>query len=60
MHPQPGRVPTGDVLVVLGNFNARVGVLKPAEEQWQRVLGRHGLDERNAAGEDFLQFCAMN
>ena len=46
--------------MVLGDFNARVGVLKPDEEHWQGVLGRHSLDERNAAGEDFLQFCAMN
>ena len=44
--------------MVLGDFNARVGVLKPAEEQWQGVLGRHDLDERSAAGEDFMQFCA--
>ena len=34
------KVPTGDVFVVLGDFNASVGVLKPAEEQWQWVLGR--------------------
>ena len=24
------------------------------------MLGEHGLDERNMAGEEFLQFCAVN
>ena len=48
------------VLVVLGDFNARVGVLKPGEEEWRGVVGKHGLDERNEAGEEFMQFCALN
>ena len=47
-------------MVMLGDFNARVGVLKPDEEEWQGVLGKHGIDERNEAGEEFLQFCALN
>ena len=41
-------------------INARVGVLKAGKEEWQRVVGKHGLDERNETGEDFLQFCALN
>ena len=24
------------------------------------VVGKHGLDERNEAGEEFMQFCALN
>lgn len=54
------KVPRNDVLVLLGDFNARVGVLKPDEEEWRGVLGRNGLDERNEAGEDLMQFCALN
>ena len=46
--------------MVLGDFNARVGVLKSDEEEWRGVVGKHGLDERNEVGEDFLQFCALN
>ena len=53
-------IPSGDVLIMLGDFNARVGVLKAGEEEWQGVVGKHGLDERNEAGEEFLQFCALN
>ena len=45
---------------MLGDFNARVGVLKDGEEEWQGVIGKHGLDERNEVGEEFLQFCALN
>ena len=53
------KVTQKDVLVELGDFNARVGVLKPGEEEWRRVLGKHGLEERNQAGEEFTQFCAL-
>ena len=27
---------------------------------WQGTLGIHGLEERNEAGEEFLEFCASN
>jgi len=30
------------------------------DESWQGVLGRHGLNDRNEAGEEALQFCAMD
>ena len=54
------QIPQNDILVVVGDFNARVGVLKPGEDSWHGVIGKHGLDERNMAGEEFLQFCAVN
>ena len=53
-------VPRDDFLVLLEDFNARVGVLGPAKECWRGIVGRHGLDERNESGEELLQFCAMN
>ncbi len=40
-------------------LHTRVGVLK-AGDSWQGVIRKHGIDERNLAGEDFLQFCAVN
>ena len=46
--------------MLLGDFNARVGVLGPDEECWRDVVRKHGLDVRNKAGEKLLQFCAMN
>ena len=52
------KVPRNDVLVLLGDFNARVGVLKSDEEEWQGVVGRNGLDERNEAGEDLEVLCS--
>ena len=54
------KIPQNDILVVLGDFNARVGVLKPDDDLWHGVIGRHGIDERNLAGEEFLQFCTVN
>ena len=45
------QIPQNGILVVLGDFNARVGVLKPREDSWHGVIERHGLDERNLAGE---------
>ena len=38
-------------LLLLGDFNARVGVLGSDEEQCQGIMGKHGLDDRNEAGE---------
>ena len=54
------KVSNKDVLVMLGGFNVRVGALKPGEEEWRGVVGKHGLDQRNEAGKYFMQFCALN
>ena len=37
-----------------------MGVLKAGDDSWRGVIGKHGIDERNLAGEEFLQFCAVN
>lgn len=55
------KVSAQDKLVVLGDFNARVGVRKSDDILWQDVLvGGHGLDERNLAGEELLEFSSIN
>ena len=54
------KVPPSDLLIVLGDFNARVGALDDTSDLWRGVLGRHGLPERNQAGEELLEFCAIN
>ena len=54
------KVPHNDILVMLGDFNARVGTLDPRNDLWHGVLGRNGKSERNLAGEEFLEFCAAN
>ena len=39
------KTPQNDILVVLGDFNARVGVQKPDDDAWSGVIGKHGIDE---------------
>ena len=36
------KVPPWDVSVMLGDFNAREGVLKAGESDWEGVLGKYG------------------
>ena len=54
------KLPQADILIFLDDFNARVGKRDSTNDQCQGTLGIHGLGERNAAGEEFLEFCAMN
>ncbi len=35
-------------------------MLKPNEGEWRGVLGKHGLDERNEAGEQLMQVCSKS
>ena len=42
--------------VMLGVFNARVGMFDPADGLWYKTIGRYGLVERNRAGEELLHF----
>ena len=53
-------IPKGDTLVMLGDFNARVGMFDPADGLWHGTIGGYGLAERNRAGEELLQFCELN
>ena len=39
------RIPHNDILVMLGDFNARVGVLDTGNNLWQGVIGKHGLSD---------------
>ncbi|PIK36297.1 endonuclease/exonuclease/phosphatase family protein [Apostichopus japonicus] len=48
-------VPRGDALVIMGDWNAKV-----REEAVAGISGRHGLGERNEAGERMLDFCEAN
>ena len=56
-HDTTDGVSQDEFLVLLGDFNARVGL---DEGCWRGVVGRHRMDERNEAGEEILQLCAMN
>ena len=49
-----------DLLLVLGDLNARVGVRNRDFNMWSNVLGHFGIDDINQAGEDLLSFCDLN
>ena len=50
-------VPDTDMLLVVGDFNARVG--KTHRGDWHGVVGEHGTGVRNENGEALLTFCAV-
>ena len=49
-----------DVLVVVGDFNARVGSSEDKEDMWYGTRGLHGVGRMNESGEALLSFCALN
>ena len=50
----PQGTPTDDKLLVLGDFNARVGQY---EVTWKGILGRHSVGNCNDHGRLLLEFC---
>jgi hypothetical protein len=53
------KISRNDLVVILGDFNARVG-RKGDDNEWNDVLGNFGVGERNVNGDRLLQFCEMN
>ena len=51
------RVPAADKLILLSDFNARVGTNFVA---WEGVMGRHGIGKMNSNGHRLLSFCSQS
>ena len=49
--------PRHDVLIVMGDVNAKIG---EDNEGWEKVMGRHGLGRMNENGERLATFCGNN
>ncbi|KAK0131440.1 Craniofacial development protein 2 [Merluccius polli] len=48
-------IPRNDKIILLGDFNARVGT---NHEVWQGVIGRHGVGNMNSSGLRLLSLCS--
>ena len=49
-----------DVLLIMGDFNARVGSGQVGGDEWDGVRGRHGVGLMNGSGEALLSWCSLN
>ncbi|KAJ7415484.1 hypothetical protein WISP_78144 [Willisornis vidua] len=55
LHRLTQKVPANDMIIILGDFNARVG---KNSEAWKGVLGKHSFGCCNDNGHLLLEFCA--
>ena len=47
-------VPAADLLILLGDFNSRVGSSRGDSDLWRDISGKYDVGECNVAGEKFL------
>ena len=50
------KIPSKDMLIVMGDWNAKIGknLFK------SKIIGKHGLGERNEHGDSLEDFCQSN
>ena len=51
------KVPSSHKLLVMGDFNARVG---SDHVSWENIIGTHGVGNENSNGTRLLSLCAQN
>ena len=49
-----------DVLLIVGDLNARVGSGKTDLDEWDGIRGKHGVGRMNESGEGLLSWCSLN
>ena len=57
MQQMVSAVPKHDILIITGDWNAKVGT---DYGTWGGTIGKHGIGEENDRGERLLNFCASN
>ena len=50
-------VPTKDMIIMMGDFNAKVG---KSDHSSNEVVGGYGIGQRNERGDRLVAFCALN
>ena len=50
-------IPQKDYVIILGDFNDKIGTYQPL---WKDTMGKLGIDDINECGERLLQFCITN
>ena len=53
-------IPSDEMYVMLGDFNARVGSRQGDDDPWGHVQGPHGYGECNDSGRELLAFLSTN
>lgn len=53
-------MPTREMIVVMGDFNAKVGATAIQDNLYKGVLGRYDLGEKDTRGEQLVNFCMGN
>ncbi|VDP03668.1 unnamed protein product [Schistosoma margrebowiei] len=51
------KCPTKDLTILIGDFNAKVGM---DNSEYEDIMGRHGLGEKNENVESFANLCAFS